>query len=98
MNNNTRWSIAATLLLPVAVWAQTQATQAFGLTMSAQNPCRDAVSKFEQNIALVRHINGEKKATEFKARYLPPGVESNLLATEGYCGLAKYLRDRKLID
>jgi hypothetical protein len=92
-----RCCAVAALLFPLLAHAQAEGPRV-GPTMSAQNPCRDAVSKFEQNIGLIRRINGEQKAAEFKRRYLPPEVEMDLLTKEGYCGLASYLRKKKLID
>ena len=66
------------------------------LSVQAQDPCRAEVSKFEQAIAFLRQSQGTQTATELKEKLLPAKLEQELLFKEGYCGLAKYLRDKKL--
>ena len=60
------------------------------------DPCRLAVSKFERSIGLVRQHQGNQAAAQLKERLLPAAVERELLHTKGYCGLAAYLKERKL--
>ena len=66
------------------------------LSVQTQDPCRAEVSKFEQAIAFLRQNQGTQAATELKEKLLPAKLEQDLLFKEGYCGLAKYLRDKKL--
>jgi hypothetical protein len=84
--------LIAALFLPCAALAQTIATT----DMNAQDPCRAEVSKFEQAIGFVRQNQGNQAAQELKERLLPAKLENDLLFKEGYCGLAKYLREKKL--
>lgn len=58
--------------------------------------CRLTVSKFEQAIGLVRQHQGNQAAAQLKESLLPAAVERELLYTKGYCGLAAYLKERKL--
>ena len=85
-------SAAALAALPYAAFSQT-VTMA---DMNAQDPCRAEVSKFEQAIGFVRQNQGNQAAQELKERLLPAKLENELLFKEGYCGLARHLRDKKL--
>ena len=81
------------ILVPCAALAQTLNAD---LSLNAQDPCRAEVSKFEQAIGFVRQNQGNQAAQELKERLLPAKLENDLLFKEGYCGLAKYLREKKL--
>ena len=59
-------------------------------------PCRAVVSKFEQDIGFLRRSMGNDKAAEIKEKLLPAKTEMQILSGEGYCGLARYIRDNKL--
>lgn len=63
----------------------------------APDTCRADISKFEQAIGFVRQHQGNQAAADLKEKLLPAKVERELLFNEGYCGLAKYLREKKLI-
>ncbi len=72
-----------------------------GLALSAEpaaapNPCKTEVVKFEEAIGFIRQHQGVGPAAVLKEKLLPAKVEAELLATKGYCGLAQYLRDKKL--
>ncbi|MEY4738313.1 MAG: hypothetical protein RL302_2632 [Pseudomonadota bacterium] len=60
------------------------------------DPCKAEVLKFEETIAFIRQSQGNQAAEDLKKRLIPPEVEAKLLATEGYCGLAKHIREKKL--
>jgi len=81
-------------VLPCAALAQNNANA--DLSMNAQDPCRAEVSKFEQAIGFVRQNQGNQAAQELKERLLPTKLENDILFKEGYCGLARYLREKKL--
>jgi hypothetical protein len=67
-----------------------------GLVAAQANACKTEVVKFEEAIGLIRQVQGNAAAAKLKEQLLPAKVEAQLLATEGYCGLAKYIRDKKL--
>lgn len=75
----------------------TQVAQDFGPKAQADNACLNQVSKFEQAIAFVRDAQGKDAAARLKETLLPAKLESDILFTEGYCGLAKHLRDKRLL-
>ena len=75
-----------------------QALAAADPSVKPLDPCRADVSKFEQIIGFVRQNQGNKAAAELKEKLLPAKVENDLLLNEGYCGLARYLREKKLIE
>jgi hypothetical protein len=79
--------------LPLAAWPQVVPAD---LSQGPQDPCRVEVSKFEQAIGFVRQNQGNQAAQDLKERLLPAKLENDLLFKEGYCGLARYLRDKKL--
>lgn len=89
-----RTCLCAILLLgSAAAWCQPAPIDP---SRNAVDPCRAEVSRFEQVIGFVRQNQGERAARELKEKLLPAQVEQKILFTEGYCGLAKYLRDKKL--
>jgi hypothetical protein len=61
-----------------------------------QDACRSEVSKFEEAIGFVRRSQGNQAAADLKEKLLPAKVESDILFKDGYCGLARYIRDKKL--
>jgi len=90
----------AGLLLAAALaagpaWAQGN-PEGTGPKMQAQDACQSEVSKFEQAIGLVRQASGQQAAADLKERLLPAKLENQILFRDGYCGLARYLRERKL--
>jgi len=68
-----------------------------GPKMQNQDPCLAEVSKFEQAIGFIRQTTGNKAAAELKEKLLPSKLENEILLKDGYCGLAKYLKDKKLL-
>ena len=85
--------LLASLLLPCAALSQSTTAD---LSLNANDPCKAEVSKFEQAIGFVRQNQGIQAARELKEKLLPAKLENELLFKEGYCGLARYLRDKKL--
>jgi hypothetical protein len=67
-----------------------------GQAAAQANPCKTEVVKFEEAIGLIRQVQGNEAAAKLKEKLLPAKTEAQLLATEGYCGVAKYIRDNKL--
>ena len=86
-------TLLAALLLPCAALSQTMNAD---LSLNAQDPCRAEVSKFERAIGFVRQNQGNQAAQDLKEKLLPAKLENELLFKEGYCGLARHLRDKKL--
>ncbi len=60
------------------------------------DPCRSEVSKFEETIGYLRQVQGNKAAAEVKEKLLPAKLENEILFKTGYCGLAHYIREKKL--
>lgn len=60
------------------------------------NACKSEVAKFEETIGFIRQHQGNAAAAVLKEKLLPAKTEAELLATQGYCGLANYLREKKL--
>lgn len=80
---------AAVVSLPVVAQTPTQDT--------SESQCRDTVAKFEESMSFVRKSLGYEKAAEIKESLLPNKLESEIFAKEGYCGVAKYLKVKKLL-
>ena len=73
---------------------------AFGqtTTQAAQEAqCRETVAKFEESMGFVRKSVGYEKAAEIKEALLPNKLGSEIFAKEGYCGVAKHLKAKKLL-
>lgn len=79
-------------LLSLQAWGQTAEADAH------EQACREMVAKFEESMAFVRKSVGYEKAAEIKESLLPNKVESELFAKEGYCGVARYLKAKKLLN
>lgn len=58
--------------------------------------CRAEVLKFEETIGFVRQAQGNAAASAMREKLLPAKIESDILFSEGYCGIARYLREKKL--
>ena len=76
-------------------WSQGN-SKAMGPQLQTEDACRSEVSKFEQAIGLVRQTSGQQTAADLKERLLPAKMENEILFKDGYCGLARYLHDKKL--
>ncbi len=89
----------AAAILTAAGFARAQITQGGAATKVQQQApaCLNDISRFEQTLVLVRQTTGEKAAGELKEKLLPATQEMDILAREGYCGLSRYLREKKLI-
>jgi hypothetical protein len=83
----------ASIILAAAVLSQALAADP---PLNVQDPCRTEVSKFEQAIGFVRQNQGNQAARELKEKLLPATLENEVLLKDGYCGLARYLREKKL--
>lgn len=92
MTTAARW-LALLLITPVAYAADSTNTDP---AREAENRCRAEVSKFEQTIGFIRNSQGVEAANQLKEKLLPSKLESELLFTEGYCGLARHLREKKI--
>ncbi len=85
-------------LLPslLAMGASAQAPS--DVKVPTEATCQKELSKFEQTIALLRQVQGNKAAAEVRERLLPAKLENEILANQGTCGLTKHLRKKRLID
>lgn len=83
--------ILAVGLLTLPAIAQTAAQEA------QEQQCRETVVKFEESMSFARKSLGYEKAAEIKESLLPNKLESELFAKEGYCGVAKHLKAKKLV-
>ncbi len=86
---SSTWLLA---LLGLCAQAQTSVDP----SRQAQDPCRAEVSKFEQAIGFVRQNQGAQAAADLKEKLLPAKLENDILFKDGYCGLARYIREKKL--
>ncbi|MCY7306833.1 MAG: hypothetical protein LH632_11930, partial [Rhodoferax sp.] len=59
------------------------------------DPCKRDVLKYQANIDLVRKSLGDKAAAELEARFMGKAQWDALLLREGYCGIARLLREQK---
>ncbi|MDB5869213.1 MAG: hypothetical protein JWP96_1545 [Polaromonas sp.] len=62
----------------------------------SRNRCQAEVLKFEQIMGFIRDSQGVQAASLIKEKMLPAKLESEILKKDGYCGLARHLRDKKL--
>ena len=88
--------VLAFALCSTSAWAQKKTPSPEVSTTTGTDPCKAEVLKFEETMAFIRQSQGNQAAEDLKKRLIPPEVEAKLLATEGYCGLARHIREKKL--
>ena len=86
--------LAVGLLASGSAWAQLASDST--AAQRAQEACRSEVSKFEEAIGFIRRSQGNQAAADLKEKLLPAKLESEILFKEGYCGLARHIREKKL--
>ena len=64
--------------------------------VTVQDPCRSEVSRFEETIGHIRQLSGNAAAAALKEKLLPAKLENEILFKDGYCGLARYIREKSL--
>lgn len=90
--------LAALLLGPCLAAPSANESGAATLQSNASaDTCRADVLRFEETIGFVRQNQGNDAARTLREKLLPKKLESDLLMGEGYCGLSRYLREKKLI-
>ena len=60
------------------------------------DPCKATVLRFERALAIMRETQGNKAGEEMKEKLLPAKLQSEILFKDGYCGLARYIQEKKL--
>ena len=90
------WLVCAALWMAcLPSWAQTAPAPA-PAPAAATDPaeqCKKDVLQFERAIGTVRQLQGNQAAADLKEKLLPAATERQLLNTEGYCGLSRYMND-----
>ena len=90
------WLVCAALWMAcLPSWAQTAPAPAAATDPAEQ--CKKDVLQFERAIGTVRQLQGNQAAADLKEKLLPAATERQLLNTEGYCDLSRYLNDKKLL-
>lgn len=91
---NFIWLALALLAMPGLARAQAAAAS----KPTPETQCQRDLAKFEQAIAFVKQAQGQEAAAKLRERLLPAQLENELLAREGSCGLARHLREKRLLD
>jgi hypothetical protein len=89
------WTLLTLTALAPCAWSQGN-SETIPPELSRPDACRLEVAKFEQTIGFIRQTQGNKAAAELKEKLIPTQLANDLLLTEGYCGLARHIRDKKL--
>ena len=71
-------------------------SDALGVPELAADPCKREVLQYQSNMALVRQTLGDQAAAELEAKFMSKSEWNALLLQDGYCGIAKRLREKKL--
>ena len=77
--------------------AATAAAGAGGSAKSPEDDCKHDVFKFEQVIGNLRQQGGNEAGSHIREQLLPAKLQNDILMTEGYCGLSRHLRKKRLI-
>lgn len=88
---------AGLLLATAAVCAQGNSA-ALPSPAVVADACKRDVLKYQAQIEFVRKSLGDKEAEALAARFMVKEEWDAVLLAEGYCGLAKRLRARKLVQ
>ena len=90
------------------LWAGTLLAVAWGCAVAQGNSasmdapalvvdiCKRDVMKYQSNIELVRKSLGDKAAAELDAKFMDKAQWDATLLKDGYCGIARKLREQKL--
>ena len=62
----------------------------------SKDHCQAEVLKFEHIMSFIRESQGPQAAAKLKEKLLPAKTESEIMTKDGYCGLARHLREKKL--
>jgi len=86
------------LLLASSLLSAQTSSRVAGTTPAPENPehCQAEVLKFERVMSFIRDSQGIQAAAQIKEKLLPAKTESDILNKDGYCGLARHLREKKL--
>lgn len=71
-------------------------SDALGVPELVTDPCKREVLQYQSNMALVRQTLGGPAAAELEAKFMSKPEWNALLLQDGYCGIAKRLREKKL--
>ena len=85
----------AACLLPAHAQTRTVTTAP---PLPSEGQCQSEVLKFERVISFIRESQGPQEATKVKEKLLPAKVENEILGRDGYCGIARHLREKKLLS
>lgn len=97
MNVTVRFGGTLLLLTALAPCAWSQGnSDSLTPELSRPDDCRLEVAKFDETIGLLRQIQGNKAAADLKEKLMPAKMANDLLLSKGYCGLANYIREKKL--
>jgi hypothetical protein len=61
------------------------------------DPCKKDVARFQEDLRMLKASMGDEAAKAFQNQFLPKAEWDVILLNEGYCGLSKRLRDKKLV-
>ena len=89
------WTLLTLAALVPCTWSQ-GISETIPPELLRPDACRLEVAKFEQTIGFIRQTQGNKAAAELKEKLIPAQFATDLLLTEGYCGLARHIREKKL--
>jgi hypothetical protein len=78
------------------VFAQSTSATPAPSTLTVQDACRSEVSRFEETIGQIRRQSGTAAAAALKEKLLPAKLENEILFKDGYCGLARHIREKGL--
>ncbi|QDL55660.1 hypothetical protein [Rhodoferax aquaticus] len=91
-----RLLLACFLGAPLLVVAQSNSA-ALPAPAAVVDPCKKDVLHFQEDLRTVRDTLGEAAAKKVQEDFLPQAQWNALLLNEGYCGIAKRLREKKLV-
>lgn len=83
-----------TLLSPIC--ASAAGSLATDPAQPTTDPCKATVLRFERALAIMRETQGNKAGEEIKEKLLPAKLQAEILFKDGYCGLARYIQEKKL--
>ena len=63
---------------------------------TATDLCKATVLKFERALAIMRETQGNAAGEKLKEKLLPAKLQSEILFKDGYCGLARYIQEKRL--
>ena len=94
---SNQWLVAVLLPAVCSVALPQGNSNAMKSPALVQDPCKSDVLRYQADIDFVRKALGDKAAAEQEDKFMQKKQWNAVLLDEGYCGISRRLREKKLV-